>query len=75
LIVANTGDRRHGSATNHVARHNTSAGKIDNGIVTVTTLRLNAAWINRCMQSHTHRNLDCQAVSTKQLSIPNQLDN
>ena len=39
LIIDGTGDRKDGSATDHVARQYLgSVGKIDNGIVAVTTL-------------------------------------
>ena len=39
LIIDDTGDRKDGSATDHVARQYLgSVGKIDNGIVAVTTL-------------------------------------
>jgi len=39
LIIDDTGDRKEGSATDHVARQYLgSVGKIDNGIVAVTTL-------------------------------------
>jgi SRSO17 transposase len=39
LVIDDTGDRKDGNATDHVARQYLgSAGKIDNGIVAVTTL-------------------------------------
>ena len=42
LIIDDTGDRKDGSATDHVARQYLgSVGKIDNGIVAVTTLWAN----------------------------------
>ena len=39
LVIDDTGDRKYGHATDHVARHYLgSVGKVDNGIVAVTTL-------------------------------------
>ena len=39
LVIDDTGDRKGGRATDHVARQRlASVGKIDNGIVAVTTL-------------------------------------
>jgi SRSO17 transposase len=43
LVIDDTGDRKDGNATDHVARQYLgSVGKIDNGIVAVTTLWANA---------------------------------
>lgn len=50
LVIDDTGDRKDGCATDHVARQYLgSVGKIDNGIVVVTTL-----WANeqRCYPVH-----------------------
>ena len=45
LIIDDTGDRKDGSATDHVARQYLgSVGKVDNGIVAVTTVWANEAY-------------------------------
>ena len=42
LVIDDTGDRKDGCATDHVARqYPGSVGKVDNGIVAVTTLWAN----------------------------------
>ena len=47
LIIDDTGDRKDGSATDHVARQClASVGKIDNGIVAVTISVL--SWLKQC---------------------------
>jgi SRSO17 transposase len=54
LVIDDTGDRKDGTATAHVARQYLgSVGKTDNGIVAVTASGPTSAAIGRCMRSLT----------------------
>ncbi len=60
LIVDDSGDRKAGSHTAHVGRQYLgSIGKIDNGIVAVTTVRTSACTI-RCITPPTRRRVACR---------------
>jgi SRSO17 transposase len=73
LVVDDTGDRKDGCATEHVARQYLgSVGKIDNGIVAVTTL-----WANEQRYYPLHvapipRKAVCPTARRTQLSIANR---
>ena len=59
-MIDDTGDRKDGSATALVARQYLgSVGKIDNGIVAVTSLWADGAAIGRCMPCPTPRPRGC----------------
>lgn len=60
LVLDDTGDRKEGHATAHVARQYLgSVGKVDNGIVAVTSLGPMASATGRCMWSPTRPRAGC----------------
>ena len=64
LVLDDTGDRKDGTATAHVARQYLgSVGKIDNGIVAVTSLWADERCYGRSMPSPTSQPRGCRAGS------------